>query len=197
MKKIEINTTYKKLLADVFTPVGIYLRLRDRFRDTILLESTDFHAGENSYSFIGINAVAGLEIANLTEIEYKLPAQKEEKLKLNNVSEAPGVICDFMKRFTVNGNLEKPMEAAQGLFGYTSFDAVQFFDTIRLKSGNNTDEARIPLMRYRLYQYVIAINHSKDELFIIENQIAGLESEVEVIEGLIKSKDVPVYPFKA
>ncbi|MEI9958702.1 MAG: hypothetical protein WDM90_20870 [Ferruginibacter sp.] len=50
MKKIEIKTTFKKLLADVYTPVGIYLRLRDRFRDTILLESTDFHAGENSYS---------------------------------------------------------------------------------------------------------------------------------------------------
>ena len=185
------------MLADIFTPVGIYLRLRDRFRDTILLESTDFHAGENSYSFIGINAVAGLEIANLTEIEYKLPAQKEEKLRLNNVTEAPQVIWDFMQRFTVNGNLDKPLASAQGLFGYTTFDAVQFFDSIRLKSSKENDPAGIPLMRYRLYQYVIAINHFKDELFIIENQVAGLQSEVDVIEGLIKSKDVPVFPFKA
>jgi anthranilate synthase component 1 len=197
MKKIDINTIYKKLLADVFTPVGIYLRLRDRFRDTILLESTDFHAGENSYSFIGINAIAGVEVANLTEIEYKLPGQKEEKLKLENVSEAPDVIWNFMQRFSVNGDLEKPMQAAQGLFGYTTFDAVQFFDSIRLKSSGMQTGADIPLMRYRLYQYVIAINHFKDELFIIENQIAGLESEVEVIEGLIKSKDVPVFPFKS
>jgi anthranilate synthase component I len=197
MKKIEINTTYKKFLADIFTPVGIYLRLRDRFRDTILLESTDFHAGENSYSFIGINAIAGVEVANLTEIEYKLPGQKEEKLKLNNVSEAPDVIWNFMQRFSVNGNLGKPMDAAQGLFGYTTFDAVQFFDSIRLKSADLQTTAGIPLMRYRLYQYVIAINHFKDELFIIENQIAGLETEVEVIEGLIKSKDVPVFPFRS
>jgi anthranilate synthase component 1 len=64
MKKIELTTTYKKLLADVFTPVGIYLRLRDRFRDTVLLESADYHAGENSYSFMGINAIAGMEISN-------------------------------------------------------------------------------------------------------------------------------------
>jgi anthranilate synthase component I len=56
MKKIQIQTTSKKLLADLYTPVGIYLRLRDRFRDTILLESADSHAGENSYSIIGINA---------------------------------------------------------------------------------------------------------------------------------------------
>jgi len=63
MSKIRIHTTVKKLLADVFTPVSIYLRLRDRFRDTILLESADFHAQDNSYSFIGINAIAGIEMA--------------------------------------------------------------------------------------------------------------------------------------
>jgi anthranilate synthase component 1 len=194
MKKIEITTTYKKLLADIFTPVGIYLRLRDRFRDTILLESADSHAAENSFSFIGINAVAGVEIVNLSEIEYKLPAAEEEKLKLNNISEAPEVIWDFMKRFAFSEQLSLPFAAAQALFGYTTFDAVQFFDTIRLNSSNG--KARIPLMRYRLYQYVIAINHFKDELYIIENQIKGLDSEADVIEGLIKSKDVPVYPFK-
>jgi anthranilate synthase component I len=197
MKKIEINTTYKKLPADIFTPVGIYLRLRDRFRDTILLESTDFHAGENSYSFIGINAIAGVEVASLSEIEYKLPGQKEEKLKLKNVSEAPDVIWNFMQRFSVSGNLEKPLEVAQGLFGYTTFDAVQFFDTIRLKSADADMQGEIPLMRYRLYQYVIAINHFKDELYIIENQIDGIDSDVDIIEGLIKSKDVPVFPFQS
>ena len=71
MKKTVIETTVKKFLADVFTPVGIYLRLRDRFRDTILLESTDHHVTENSYSFIGINAVAGIEISSLEHIEFK------------------------------------------------------------------------------------------------------------------------------
>lgn len=79
MKKIEINTSFKKLLADVYTPVGIYLRLRDRFRDTILLESTDFHAGKNSYSFIGINAIAGIEITNPDEIEFKLPGKNRKR----------------------------------------------------------------------------------------------------------------------
>lgn len=61
MKRINITTEGKKMLGDVYTPVGIYLRLRDRFRDTILLESTDHHVSENSYSFICINAIAGIE----------------------------------------------------------------------------------------------------------------------------------------
>ena len=75
MKKIEFNTTVRKLLADVYTPVGIYLRLRDRFRDTVLLESTDHHAAENSYSFICVNAIGGIEITDASRIEFKLPGQ--------------------------------------------------------------------------------------------------------------------------
>ena len=198
MKKIEIHTTFKKMLADVYTPVGIYLRLRDRFRDTILLESTDFHAGENSYSFIGINAVAGIEISNPAAIEFKLPGQTAERIKLTKPTEVPQLLWDFMQRFEIKEAAAKPVNVAQGLFGYTTFDAVQFFDNLTPNSsperegGNN-----IPLMRYRLYQYVIAINHFKDELFICENHFNGIESEVEVIESLIRSKDVPGFPFKS
>jgi Anthranilate/para-aminobenzoate synthases component I len=196
MKKIELSTTFKKLLADVYTPVGIYLRLRDRFRDTILLESTDFHAGENSFSFIGINAIAGIEVTDLEEIEFKLPLQRPEKISISKEQDVPRLLWEFMQRFEVKVVDEKPIKIAQGLFGYTSYDGVQFFENIRLSPRFETDSYRIPLVRYRLYQYVIAINHFKDELFICENRIKGLESEIEVVESLLKSKDVPVYPFR-
>jgi len=194
MKKIEIKTHCRKLLSDIYTPVGIYLRLRDRFRDTILLESTDYHVAENSYSFICINAIAGIEISDTRNIEFKLPGLPPEKKPLGNLADTPRLLWEFMQRFDSKPSPERPVRAVQGLFGYTTFDAVQFFDTIKLKSGG--DSAGIPLMRYRLYQYVIAVNHFKDELYICENQMAGLESEVGVVESLIKSKDVPVYPFR-
>ena len=196
MKKIEINTSFKKLLADVYTPVGIYLRLRDRFRDTILLESTDFHAGENSYSFIGINAIGGIEITNPHQIEFKLPGRNPEKIKIDKTNNITDHLFNFMQRFQVNDRAKKPVNIAQGLFGYTTFDAVQFFDTITLKSQVTNPKPEIPLMRYRLYQYVIAINHFKDELFICENHIDNIVSEGDIVESLIKSKDVPTYPFK-
>src|SRR6185436_20483784 len=99
MKKIEISTSFKKLLADVYTPVGIYLRLRDRFRDTILLESADSHAGENSYSIIGINAIAGIEIRNKEVIEFKLPGQTPEKIEIKNTADVPAHLWNFMQRF--------------------------------------------------------------------------------------------------
>ena len=209
MKKIEIKTNCKKLLSDIYTPVGIYLRLRDRFRDTILLESTDFHAAENSYSFICINAIAGIEITDTKSIEFKLPGQPPERTAIRDLAETPRLLWEFMQRFDIAPSSEKPVRAVQGLFGYTTFDAVQFFDTIQLRDrgadggvgagtpkGDTNLAGAIPLMRYRLYQYVIAVNHFRDELYICENRIAGLESELPLVESLIRSKDVPVYPFR-
>ena len=200
MKKIEINTTCKRMLADVFTPVGIYLRLRDRFRDTILLESTDHHSSENSYSFIGINAIGGIEISSRESIEFKLPGQKPEKIVLKNDNEVPQLLWNFMQKFAIQKCETKEAKFAQGLFGYTMYDAVQFFETVKLahhQSQQQGEGTNIPLMRYRLYQYVIAINHFKDELFICENKVAGVESDVSVVEALIRSKDIPVYPFSS
>jgi anthranilate synthase component 1 len=196
MRKIEINTTCKRMLADIFTPVGIYLRLRDRFRDTILLESTDHHSSENSYSFICINAIGGIEITSKENIEFKLPGQKPEKVALKNTNEVPQLLWNFMQKFDIQKGEIKEAKFAQGLFGYTTYDAVQFFDTVSLAT-RSSQLAAISLMRYRLYQYVIAVNHFKDELFICENIINGLESDVAIVESLIRSKDVPVYPFSA
>lgn len=193
MKKIALHTTSKKMLADVYTPVGIYLRVRDRFRDTILLESTDNHAAENSYSFICINAIAGIEISSAKSIEVKLPNQSPEKVAIDKASSVPELIWGFMQGFEPN-EAGKEGKFAQGLYGYSTYDAVQFFDSVKFKTSGPEPDS-IPLMRYRLYQYVIAINHFKDELFLLENQIAGLESDAASVEGLIKSKDVPTYPF--
>lgn len=192
MKKIVITTHCKKRLADIFTPVGIYLRLRDRFRDTILLESADFHTAENSWSFIAVQAIAGFEVLDNHNIEYKFPGQQPVKKSISKAGEVVPELNNYLSNFSCDGDCE--IKAAQNFFGYTSYDAVQFFDSIKLTA--NGPSATFPLLRYRLYQYVIAINHFKDELFICENKVDGLESELSALESYIYSKDVPVYPFK-
>lgn len=185
------------MLADVYTPVGIYLRLRDRFRDTILLESTDHHSSENSYSFICINAIGGIEISSAESVEFKLPGRNPEKVELKTKTDVPQLLWDFMQRFEVIKGFVKEEKFAQGLFGYTTYDAVQFFEDLTPGPSSAGEGGNIPLMRYRLYQYVIAINHFKDELFICENKINGVESDVAAVESIIRSRDVPVYPFAA
>lgn len=192
MKKIRLQTSFKKMLSDIYTPVGIYLRIRDRFRDTVLLESTDYHAAENSYSFICIHAIGGVEITDTEQMEFKLPGRQTEKYPMNS-AHVPTLLREFMEHFDVKVSEEKPVRTAQSLFGYTTYDAVRFFDRIQMEEKK--DAAVIPLMRYRLYQYVIAINHFKDELYICENQVDGVDSELPLVESLIRSKDVPVFPF--
>ncbi len=196
MKKIHIETHYKKMLSDIYTPVGIYLRLRDRFRDTILLESADNNSSENSFSYIGINAIAGIEIRNFHLIELKYPNQNPEKKLLGINTNVPEILWQFMQQFDLNTVDDNNVKIAQGVFGYCSYDAVQFFENIQLRSSTGSNDAEIPLMRYRLYQYVIAINHFKDEMYLCENVIKDLPGEIELIESLITSKNIPAYPFK-
>ncbi|HKG68975.1 MAG TPA: anthranilate synthase component I family protein [Segetibacter sp.] len=194
MKPIIFETTCKKMLADVYTPVGIYLRLRDRFPGSILLESSDFHVAENSFSYICVQPIAGIEVSTTEAFEFKYPNERVIRKKLNGKDAVISELDAFLKRFQPSNKSEIPV--SQGLFGYTTFDAVQFFEDIKLKDGKDEPNA-IPLMRYRMYQYVITINHFKDELYLCENKVKGLETDISLIISLIKSKDVPVFPFAA
>src|SRR5689334_25288159 len=117
MKKIKITTTVTKKLADVHTPVGIYLRLRDRFRDTILLESADHHSAENSYSFICINAIAGIEIRDEDRIEFKLPNENPQRARITGNGDLKELLWNFMQRFQLSADEPRPAQYAQGLYG--------------------------------------------------------------------------------
>lgn len=190
---VNIKTTIKSVMSDLFTPVGIYLRLRDKFRDTILLESAGNQNTYNNFSFIAINAVAGIEIRNFEEAEVKFPLGNPQKIALEK-EKLSELLNDFTKCFVCEEPSKEIGKSAQGFFGYTSYDAIPFFENIKFKELS--EENKIPLLRYRLYQYVIAINHYNDEMFIIENKIDGLKSNTIEIENLINQKNAPIFPFK-
>ena len=97
-----------------------------------------------------------------------------------------------MQGYQVVPHAHKETNFAQGLFGYTSFDAIPLFETIAF---SDTKKSNIPLIRYRLYQYVIVFDHYKDELFICQNLLANEQSDTSLIESLIRNKDVPQFPF--
>jgi len=192
-QKIQLKTTVKSTLSDLFTPIGIYLRLRDQFRDTILLESAGNQNTDNNFSYIAVNAIAGIEIRNYEEAEIKLPLGSAKKIDVKMEK-----LTDLLRNFSNVFECEQPNheigKSAQGFYGYTSYDAIPFFENIKFKQLS--EENKIPLLRYRLYQYVIAINHYNDEMFLIENKIAGLKSEAATIENLIQQKNAPIFPFK-
>ncbi|MFN5334506.1 MAG: anthranilate synthase component I family protein [Bacteroidota bacterium] len=198
MTNIHFSTSCKTLLADTYTPVALYMRLRDRFRDTILLESNDFNAAENSWSFICVNAIAGIEILHSRSVEYKFPGQSPIKQPLASKEDIADQLWSFVKRFkpdnlaASDAHLNKAISYAQGFFGYTSYDAISLFEDIELEEKSPLP---VGLMRYRFYQYVIAIHPFKDQMYICENSMEGIPSESDLLLQLILHRDVPSYPF--
>lgn len=185
---MKFSTKKYEYLADLNTPVGIYLRLRDAFRETILLESADYSGGNNSKSIIAINPIAGIELKANRKIESKLPDSEIEIFDLDKPIES---ILDAFRNKLQASNLSTEFDYAQGLYGYMSYDAVQYFENLEFQHISS-----IPLLRYRFYQYVIVLDHHKQELCLYENRIDGLPSRLREIQSLIQNRDVPIFPFR-
>jgi anthranilate synthase component 1 len=194
MKKFQIITTHKKLLADTTTPVSIYLRLRDVFPNSLLLESSDYHSRENSMSYICCEPISGI-LLNDGHFKIKYPDGTEENHKPGEF-ELISRVNDFLGCFETAETPSKII--SNGLFGYFTHEAVEHFETIRLKKGDNLNK-RIPEMQYNMYRYIIAIDHFKNELYISYNQLEdqGANNGIEKIEYLINNKNFPEYTFES
>lgn len=190
--KFNIHTTFKKRLADTTTPVSIYLRLRDVFPNTILLESSDYHSRENSVSYVCADPVAGLVLKNDVFSAYYPDGSSEEKTSFKLIDE----INAFKGRFTRSGKTESRY-ISSGLFGYFNWGAVAHFEDISFTAPIQPDVA-IPVMQYHVYRYIIAIDHFKNEITLFNNSFGDVDAaDFEKIEFIIKNKNYPEYKFKA
>lgn len=194
MQKFKLHTNYKKLLADTTTPVSIYLRLRDIFPNSLLLESSDYHSRDNSLSYICCEPIAGL-VLNQGELREQYPDGNEAFFaagQFNLVNQ----IDAFLKRFEAD---TLPLKViSSGLFGYFTHEAVEHYETITLKKIAD-DPRRIPEMQYHIYRYIIAIDHFKNELYIFENHFGETAADsdgIEKMQYLLKNKDFPEYYFQ-
>jgi anthranilate synthase component 1 len=192
MKKIIIRTKAIKLLADTITPVSIYLRMRDVYPNSLLLESSDYHGNENSFSYICLKPLAGFEADNGIVTET-FPDGSRVLTPLDNKNTFNTKFDSFLKSF-VQADINDDIPV-NGLFGYLSYDAVVYFENIKLETGSVPD-FKIPDIRYNLFKYIIAINHFQNTLHIIENQIDEELSEVERIITLLNSRNLATYSFK-
>ena len=194
MKTYKITTISKKLLADTTTPVSIYLRLRDVFPNSLLLESSDYHSRENSLSFVCCAPISGLVLDD--KVLRKSYPDGTEEVSNPGEFDITDEINNFTDRFHVEANNSKIL--SNGLFGYFTHEAVEYFETIRLKESADTAR-KIPVMQYHIYSYIIAIDHFKNELYIFHNQVEGqpVTNGLEKIEDLIKNKNFPEYTFKS
>ncbi|MDR2775220.1 MAG: anthranilate synthase component I family protein, partial [Tannerella sp.] len=186
MKQYEFKTASKKMLGDLHTPVSIYLKVRDIYPESALLESSDYHGDENSLSYIALCPLARIGINNRESIST-FPDGHVEKLPLSSPTDAFMV---FLSRFNIDGTDKNVC----GLFGYTAFDAVRYFENIPVMEAHHA-ENDAPDMLYILYKYILVFDHFKNELTLIELLAADETNHLQEIETLIENRNYASYNF--
>ncbi|MFC2114879.1 anthranilate synthase component I family protein [Bacteroidota bacterium] len=192
MKKVKISIALKQILADTITPVSVYLRVRDIFPQSILLESSDYHTSEDSYSFICLQPFASFTVdrGRITVLDKEGHSEQQEVIKNSSV---PDELNRFFQSFEIVN--PDPRIRTNGFFGYSAYDAVKYFEDIRV--AEKTDEKYgTPEMVYSVYRIIIAINHFQNSMTILENQTDGYESQIDYIESLLSNRNFASYPFR-
>lgn len=185
----KLSTTYKKILADTITPVSIYLKLRDKYPNSLLLESSDYHASDNSFSYICCNPIATFKLEN-DEITTTFPDGTSNHLAADSSLSIPHEIEKFSRQFKVNASEFKFIN--NGLFGYLAYDSVRYFEDVTI--NRKEKDLKIPDIYYAVYQNIIAINHFKNEAYVFDHSYNS-ENRIEEIEQLLKVKNFASYNF--
>ena len=154
--KFKLNENRKEIITDTLTPVSIYLKLRDQFTNTILLESSDYIAKDNSYAYICCNPIAKFYVKkNILFKEF--PDNSKKEIKLTSTTNILSELDDFMRTFEIDDNsVESKKYISKGLFGYMSYDSIKFFENIEVENDSYGDE--IPEIFYSFYREIIVIN---------------------------------------
>ena len=188
----DYKSVHKKIIVDTLTPVSIYLKLRDQFSNTILLESSDYIAKDNSYAYICCNPVSKFYVKkNVLTIEY--PDKKIEEKKLNDLSNIISELTDFISKFNISEEHENNKKfITKGLFGYMSYDSVKLFENINIENKSYGDD--IPDIFYSFYSEIIVVNTFNNEATLISQ--TGNLKQINNIEKIIKTKNISEFGFK-
>lgn len=191
MKQYDYKTISRTMLGDLHTPVSTYLKVRDIFPQSALMESSDYHGSENNRSFIALCPLASVSIDHGTAI-FRLPDDSREEHPITDAYRVENALNDFRARFRVEGEYSNYC----GLYGYTSFNAVRYFENIPVKDSREaTNDA--PDMLYILYKYLIVFNDFKNEMLLLEMLAPGEISELDQVQKAIHNRNYTVYDFRA
>ncbi|MCR5434947.1 MAG: anthranilate synthase component I family protein [Bacteroidaceae bacterium] len=184
-------TKSKRILGDLCTPVSVYLKVRDAYPQSALMESSDYHGGENAKSFIALHPIASVSISHgIGRAQY--PDGFVTEHPITETYGSAQVINDFLQAFQVEGEHREYC----GLFGYTSFNAVRYFENIDIKDETQ-QENDAPDLLYIMYKDIVVFDHFRNELTLVEMLSEGEEDDLDVLERDINSRSYQTFDFHA
>ncbi len=195
MATFNYTTQTRKILADLYTPVGVYMRLRDIYPQSALMESSDYHGTENSRSFIGVHPIASIAVGHGV-VTATYPDGRVEEKELPAFGEGKGEECklaiskafnDFIQAFHVEGEGSE----CCGLYGFTTFNAVRYFENIPVKD-TTMEKNDAPDIYYIMYKNIIVFDHFNNTMQLIT---LGEEAELDALMKAINKVNVKPYDF--
>ena len=190
MKTFTLQSQHKKILADTLTPVSAYLKIRDVFPHSLLLESSDYHANNKNFSYICCNPIASIELKN-KKLTIQYPNGERTSETLGADANIPERIHQFSQQFESN---DYPFKfISNGIFGYIAHDAVEHFENLEL--NQEKEGLDIPEIFYAVYQNIIAISLFNHEAHLFSHVYDG-NHNIETIEQLLEAKNSTRFSFE-
>ncbi|WP_185851759.1 anthranilate synthase component I family protein [Blattabacterium cuenoti] len=192
MFEFHFRTIQKKLLADSTTPIELYLKLRDRFPNTLLLEFSDYQFTKNYSSILCINPVSELILdKNVVKISY--PNCVHKHIFINDKLDLPILIDNFFKKF----KSENYSKFYSGLYGYISYDSIQYFENIQFHTSIK-ETYNLPQIRFCFYGNLIIFHHYYNNMYLIEHQFSNIKNtSIDQLIKLVKRKNFSFFSFKS
>ena len=187
--KLEVRT--KTLAADLQTPVGIYMKVRDMYERSALLESSDFHTAQNGFSFIGVGPIASFEVSD-GKIVTTYPDGSSRAAPIRSPLDIPGALKAYTESFELSGENESGIN---GLFGFTAYDCVEHFESVKISKRRGI-EPKTPDMLQILYRFIIVVNNFNNRMTIVENIPEGENSKLGALEDALHNNSVALYSFR-
>lgn len=187
MKKIKLNTYTKKIYADQITPISAYLTIRGLFSASFLLESSEIDDKQNARSIICAKPIAGFSLQ-----KQEITTHFNHNYKIKPLTE-PFNLKEELKQFTNSFEVEKNKAEINGFFGFQSFEAIRYFETKKANLCKKIDQS-IPIVDYRLFQYVICFNHFNNEITFVENTTNTSSTLEKLATDVLTKKSIP-YKF--
>ena len=189
--KFKLKENRKEIITDTLTPVSIYLKVRDIYANSILLESSDYSSKDNSYAYICFKPIAKFELEN-NYLEINYPNKERSVYNIKNSDSVFNKLNEFMNSFEFSSNWKKDKFQSKGIYGYMSYDSINYFENITLENKNFGDN--IPEMLYCLYENIIVVNTFNNQSTIIS--FSENKNELLKIEKLISNKSTYNFSFK-
>ena len=189
--KFKLKENRKEIITDTLTPVSIYLKIRDIYANSILLESSDYSSKDNSYAYICFKPIAKFELEN-NYLEINYPNKERSVYNIKDSDSVFNKLNEFMNSFEFSSNWKKDKFQSKGIYGYMSYDSINYFENITLENKNFGDN--IPEMLYCLYENIIVVNTFNNQSTIIS--FSENKNELLKIEKLISNKSTYNFSFK-